>query len=73
MQGRLSCLPFFEGTDCDENTGAAAFCSKNKNRGIPCQKIVICVDPYNLWFVPTSYYIPLPCGGVRGGSPYPNC
>ena len=45
---------FWGGTDCAENTGAAAFCSKNKNRGIPCvlcipcQKIVICVNPCNL-------------------------
>ena len=42
------------GTECDENTGAAAFCSKNKNRGIlcvpciPCKKIVIRVNPHPL-------------------------
>ena len=48
------------GTEYAENTGAAAFCSKNKNRGIPCvpyiqcPKIVICVNPCNLWFVTYS-------------------
>ena len=66
-------IRIIKGTDCAENTGAAAFCSKNTSRGIPCvpyiqcPKIVICMNPCNLWFVPTSDYIPLPWEGLGVG------